>query len=73
MPHLGVRHLDMPCPPQRVWRALVTAEGGAPPEPWREPPAVFATIGSAPAVDEEAIDAAELAELAETTRYAIDT
>ena len=57
--HLGVRHLDMPCTPQRVWRAITAAEAGNPPAPWREPPAVFSTIGAAPAADEAAIDAAE--------------
>ena len=33
--HLGVRHLDMPCSPERVWRAVRDAESGSPPEPWR--------------------------------------
>jgi carbon-monoxide dehydrogenase large subunit len=37
--HLGVRHIDMPCTPERVWRAL-----HSPQDPWREPPAVFATL-----------------------------
>jgi aerobic carbon-monoxide dehydrogenase large subunit len=27
--HLGVRHVDMPCTPERVWRAIQEA-GGAP-------------------------------------------
>ncbi len=35
--HLGVRHVDLPCTPERVWRAI---NGEAPPL-WREPPAVF--------------------------------
>ena len=39
--HLGVRHLDMPCTSERVWRAIRDAEAGTLPEPWREPPAVF--------------------------------
>jgi carbon-monoxide dehydrogenase large subunit len=42
--HLGVRHLDMPCTPQRVWTAIVQAGAGTLPDPWREPPAVFATL-----------------------------
>lgn len=42
--HLGVRHLDLPCTPERVWRAVRDAEAGRPGEPWREPPAVFATL-----------------------------
>jgi aerobic carbon-monoxide dehydrogenase large subunit len=42
--HLGVRHIDMPCTPERVWRAISGAENARPPAPWREPPAVFATL-----------------------------
>jgi carbon-monoxide dehydrogenase large subunit len=42
--HLGIRHLDLPCTPERVWRAIRDAEAGAPPAPWREPPAVFAEL-----------------------------
>jgi carbon-monoxide dehydrogenase large subunit len=42
--HLGVRHLDMPCTPERVWRAIQQARGGTLPDPWREPPARFRTI-----------------------------
>lgn len=37
--HLGVRHIDMPCTPETVWRAI-----NAPADPWREPPAVFADV-----------------------------
>jgi carbon-monoxide dehydrogenase large subunit len=44
--HLGVRHLDMPCTPERVWRAIEQARAGTLPDPWREPPAAFATIPS---------------------------
>jgi carbon-monoxide dehydrogenase large subunit len=39
--HLGVRHVDMPCTPERVWRAIAA---GAAADPWREPPSVFATL-----------------------------
>jgi aerobic carbon-monoxide dehydrogenase large subunit len=39
--HLGVRHVDMPCTPERVWRAIQAA-GDA--DPWREPPSIFATL-----------------------------
>ncbi|MFC6706207.1 xanthine dehydrogenase family protein molybdopterin-binding subunit [Flexivirga alba] len=39
--HLGVRHIDLPCTPQRVWRAVQDAQGGTLPDVWREPPAVF--------------------------------
>ncbi|HEX2851210.1 MAG TPA: xanthine dehydrogenase family protein molybdopterin-binding subunit [Acidimicrobiales bacterium] len=42
--HLGVRHIDMPCTPQRVWRAIEAARRGAPEPAWREPPAVFDTL-----------------------------
>lgn len=41
---LGVRHLDLPCTPERVWRAVRDARAGTLPDPWREPPAVFATL-----------------------------
>jgi carbon-monoxide dehydrogenase large subunit len=27
--HLGVRHIDMPCSPERVWRAIRGASGRA--------------------------------------------
>ncbi|HET7684225.1 MAG TPA: hypothetical protein VFK34_11230, partial [Marmoricola sp.] len=36
--HLGVRHVDLPCTPERVWLAV---QEGAEPAPWREPPDVF--------------------------------
>lgn len=56
--HLGVRHLDMPCTPERVWRAITAARAGTLPDPWREPPAVFATLpatgGAAGAQDVDA-------------------
>jgi carbon-monoxide dehydrogenase large subunit len=39
--HLGIRHLDMPLTPQKVWRAIQAAEAGNPPDPWREPPATY--------------------------------
>jgi carbon-monoxide dehydrogenase large subunit len=42
--HLGIRHIDMPCTPARVWAAVQAAEAGAPPDPWREPPPFFATL-----------------------------
>jgi carbon-monoxide dehydrogenase large subunit len=42
--HLGVRHLDMPCTPERVWRAIQDARAGTLPDPWREPPAGFADL-----------------------------
>jgi carbon-monoxide dehydrogenase large subunit len=39
--HLGVRHIDIPCTPERVWRAISDARAGTLPDPWREPPAIF--------------------------------
>ncbi|MEP9383175.1 xanthine dehydrogenase family protein molybdopterin-binding subunit [Nocardioides sp. KR10-350] len=44
--HLGVRHIDLPCTPERVWRAVEQAGAGTLPDLWREPPAAFATIPS---------------------------
>ncbi|MGI9645671.1 MAG: xanthine dehydrogenase family protein molybdopterin-binding subunit [Ilumatobacteraceae bacterium] len=40
--HLGVRHIDLPCTSERVWRAIQAAESGTLPDPWRDPPPVFA-------------------------------
>jgi aerobic carbon-monoxide dehydrogenase large subunit len=42
--HLGVRHIDLPCTPERVWRAVQAAHAGTLPDPWCEPPAVFADL-----------------------------
>ena len=48
--HLGVRHVAMPCTPERVWRAIDAARRGSPDAAgggrplWREPPAVFRTL-----------------------------
>ncbi len=55
--HLGVRHIDLPCTPQRVWAAIGAARAGDPPDPWREPPAVFdrlAELGDQGGVAEDA-------------------
>jgi len=57
--HLGVRHVDLPCSGERVWRAIRDAEAGTPPDPWREPPALFDRLAAAQAVDEEGLGAAE--------------
>ncbi|HEY4007732.1 MAG TPA: xanthine dehydrogenase family protein molybdopterin-binding subunit [Pseudonocardia sp.] len=53
--HLGVRHIDIPCTPQAVWRAIRQAQTGTLTEPWRDPPAVFATLPerTAPDPDED--------------------
>jgi carbon-monoxide dehydrogenase large subunit len=55
--HLGVRHVDMPCTPQRVWQAVRDAEAGRPAAAWRDAPAFLADLpapeplGDTPAVD----------------------
>ncbi len=64
--HLGVRHIDLPCTPERVWRTITAARNGTLPDPWREPPDVFdrlraeaATSGEANAESEEGAAAAD--------------
>ena len=54
--HLGVRHIDMPCTPERVWATIRDARAGTLADPWREPPDVFARLRSAaaPAQEDEA-------------------
>jgi carbon-monoxide dehydrogenase large subunit len=42
--HLGVRHVDLPCTPERVWRAIVAAKAGTLEDPWREPPPIFESL-----------------------------
>jgi carbon-monoxide dehydrogenase large subunit len=39
--HLGVRHIDLPCTPERVWLAINAHRTGQAPDLWREPPDVF--------------------------------
>ncbi|MEU6698775.1 xanthine dehydrogenase family protein molybdopterin-binding subunit [Pseudonocardia sp. NPDC046786] len=53
---LGVRHVDLPCTPERVWRAVTAARPGAPQDAWREPPAVFdgLPVRGGEAADDEA-------------------
>ncbi len=41
---LGIRHLDMPLTPDRVWRAVRDAEAGTVADPWVEPPSFFAAL-----------------------------
>lgn len=57
--HLGVRHIDMPCTPERVWQTIADAEAGTLPDPWREPPAVFDVLAAGQEADEEGVAAAE--------------
>jgi carbon-monoxide dehydrogenase large subunit len=42
--HLGVRHVDLPCTPERVWRAIRDAGSGGGQALWREPPAAFSRL-----------------------------
>ncbi len=42
--HLGVRHIDMPCTPERVWQAIATAGERNDGRYWSEPGDVFATL-----------------------------
>jgi carbon-monoxide dehydrogenase large subunit len=42
--HLGVRHIDLPCSPERVWSAIRDADAGTLPAPWTEPPPIFAEL-----------------------------
>jgi aerobic carbon-monoxide dehydrogenase large subunit len=45
--HLGVRHIDLPCTAERVWQTIRDAEAGTLPDPWRDPPPIFAELRSA--------------------------
>jgi carbon-monoxide dehydrogenase large subunit len=63
--HLGVRHIDLPCTSERVWRTVEAARNGSLPDPWREPPDVFERLRSdaASAADnEESAEAAAAAD-----------
>ena len=48
--HLGVRHIPMPCTPERVWQAITAAQAGGPGGEaggrplWRDPPPVFGRL-----------------------------
>jgi carbon-monoxide dehydrogenase large subunit len=55
--HLGVRHVDLPCTAERVWRAIRDAGAGTTPAPWREPPSIFERLAApADAARPEAAD-----------------
>jgi carbon-monoxide dehydrogenase large subunit len=59
--HLGVRHLDTPLTPERVWRALqATSDPSRLLSPWREPPAVFDTLPQAGGTDATGSQGADL-------------
>ncbi|WP_066636539.1 xanthine dehydrogenase family protein molybdopterin-binding subunit [Serinicoccus hydrothermalis] len=49
--HLGVRHVDLPCTPERVLTAIQEAARGEH-EPWREPPAIFEDLPDLATVDD---------------------
>lgn len=57
--HLGVRHIDLPCTSERVWRTIRDAEAGTLADPWSEPPPVFARLAAGQEVDEAGLSAAE--------------
>ena len=57
--HLGVRHLDLPCTSESVWRAIEQARAGTLPSPWRQYPAVFDRLPRRQAVDSAGLSAAE--------------
>ncbi len=40
---LGIRHLDMPLKPEKIWASIASAHSGNPPEAELEPPAIFHT------------------------------
>ncbi|TCK21673.1 xanthine dehydrogenase family protein molybdopterin-binding subunit [Pseudonocardia endophytica] len=51
---LGVRHVDLPCSPQRIWRAVQAATSGSPEPTWHEPPDVFDDLPVRPGGADEA-------------------
>lgn len=57
--HIGVRHIEMPCTPQRVWTAMQQAQAGNLPPLWSEPPDIFSILdvrGSAKESDAASVD-----------------
>ncbi len=44
--HLGVRHIAMPCTPEKVWQAIQAAREAPGQMPWSDPPAVFEHLPS---------------------------
>jgi carbon-monoxide dehydrogenase large subunit len=58
--HLGIRHIDIPCTPERVWRAILAARSGemAGGRPlWRDPPTAFDRLGAPGGEEPEAAGA----------------
>lgn len=56
--YLGVRHIDLPCTSERVWQAIRAAEAGTLPDPWSEPPSIFADLRAEATRDQGAGDEA---------------
>jgi len=54
--HLGVRNIQMPCTPERVWQAIRDASSGGQ-TLWTDPPAVFDTLPVAGGEEPEAAGA----------------
>ncbi|MGA9277609.1 xanthine dehydrogenase family protein molybdopterin-binding subunit [Ilumatobacter sp.] len=54
--HLGIRHIDLPCTPQRVWSAIRDAESGTLADPWSDPPPIFATLRERVAAGAELVE-----------------
>src|SRR4029079_1646554 len=56
----GVRHVDMPCTPERVWRAIQAGAVDPWREPWQEPPEFFEHLarpaGHVPDASDEEMD-----------------
>jgi len=57
--HLGVRHVDLPCTPETVWRALRGAQSGTLAPAWSQYPAIFDSLARNQAVDAAGLKAAE--------------
>ena len=57
--HLGVMHIDLPCTPERVWRAIRAAAAGTPIPPWSDPPAFFDDLPKGVVADSAAAEAAD--------------
>ena len=58
--HLGVRHIDMPATPERLWATIEAARRATLQDPWREPPAIFDQLraqGGGPTTDTPLEDA----------------
>jgi carbon-monoxide dehydrogenase large subunit len=53
--HLGIRHLDMPLRPERIWAAIQAARAGGTGDTWSDPPAAMYAApapGGAPSASE---------------------